>query len=66
MSYIPGSSWRGCRGKRKKELPSAGIPSIMMIIVNGIPSIMMKIVNGIPSIMMTIVNGIPSVMMKNR
>ena len=63
MSYIPDSSWRGCRGRRKIELLSVGIPSVMMAIVNDLPSSIMKIVNGILSIMMTIVAGNPYFMM---
>ena len=55
MSYIPGSGWRGCRGRRKIELLSIGIPSVMMTMINDIPSSKMMIVDGIPFIMVIIV-----------
>ena len=59
MSHIPGSGWRGCRGRRKIELLSVGIPSVMMTMINDIPSSKMMIVDRIPFIMVTIVAGNP-------
>ena len=59
MSHIPGSGWRGCRGRRKIELLSVGIPSVMMTMINDIPPSKMMIVDEIPYIMVTTVAGNP-------